>query len=216
MTELIRRSSPEGQVKSGRVKAGRDTVATPDEVLAFWFGCPDDPDYQQPRAAWFRKDPVFDAAIRRRFLATVDAALAGDCEDWTGDARGALAQVIVLDQFPRNLFRNSARAFAGDALACRVAHAALDAGWHEALTPVEQLFLYLPFEHSESLADQERMLALTATWQGHDVLGDFHRYAVLHHDVITRFGRFPHRNAALGRECTPDELDYLAQPGSGF
>ncbi|GHD68369.1 DUF924 family protein [Jeongeupia chitinilytica] len=216
MTSLIRRSSPEGQVKSGRLRAGRDTVATPDEVLAFWFGCPDDPDYRQPRAAWFRKDPVFDAAIRRRFLATVEAALAGHCDDWHTDARRTLALVIVLDQFPRNLFRGTARAFVGDTLACRIAHAAVDAGWHDALSPVEQLFLYLPFEHAESLADQERMLALTADWQGHDVLGDFHRYAVLHHEVIARFGRFPHRNDVLGRACTPDELDYLAQPGAGF
>ncbi|BCL75893.1 membrane protein [Jeongeupia sp. HS-3] len=216
MTELIRRFSPEGQVKSGRVKSGRDTVATPDEVLAFWFGCPDDPDYHQPRTAWFRKDAVFDAAIRRRFLATVEAALAGRCSDWALDTRGALALVIVLDQFPRNLFRGSAAAFAGDPLARQTADAVVSKGWHLALAPVEQLFVYLPFEHAESLADQEKMIALTENWQGHDVLGEFHRYAVLHHDVIARFGRFPHRNAVLGRESTPDELDYLARPGAGF
>ncbi|AOY02224.1 hypothetical protein BJP62_05825 [Jeongeupia sp. USM3] len=185
-------------------------------MLAFWFGCPDDPDYLQPRTAWFNKDPVFDAAIRRRFLATVEAALTGDCDDWASDAHGTLALLIVLDQFPRNLFRGSASAFAGDEIACRLAHAALDAGWHQTLSPVEQLFLFLPLEHSESLADQERMVSLTEQWQGDDVLGEFHRYAVLHHEVIARFGRFPHRNEALGRAHTADEADYLAQPGSGF
>jgi uncharacterized protein (DUF924 family) len=194
-------------------------VAAPAEILAFWFGAPDDPAFGQPRGAWFRKDAEFDATIRSRFLACVEAALAGQLADWANDREGLLALLILLDQFPRNLFRGEARAFAGDAQARALAEKAVAAGWDKALSAGEKLFVYLPFEHSEALADQQRSLelfaALAAEHPGTATDG-YADYARRHYDVIARFGRFPHRNAALGRASTPDEAAYLAQPGSGF
>lgn len=191
--------------------------ATAAEILAFWFGPPDGPGYGQPRSEWFRKDEAFDASIRQRFLARVNAALAGQLAPWASDRQGMLALLILLDQFPRNLFRNEARAFAGDAQARQLADTALAEGRDQAMTAVEKLFVYLPFEHSEALADQERSLALfSALAAEHPGCEGFLDYARRHHAVITRFGRFPHRNAALGRPSTPEEAIYLAQPGSGF
>lgn len=187
------------------------------EILDFWFLPPGAPGHGQFRGEWFRKDAAFDDAIRRRFLPAVEAALAGGLADWEAAPRDALALLLVLDQFPRNLFRGEARAFAGDARARRVADAMLARGWDRAMNGVERLFVYLPFEHGEALADQERALglfgALAAEQPGFDGTLD---YARRHHAVIARFGRFPHRNAALGRESTAAEADYLAQPGSGF
>ena len=188
-----------------------------DDVLAFWFGPPDAADYGQARAAWFRKDDAFDAQIRARFLAEVEAAIAGQLGDWAANPPGALALFILLDQFPRNLFRNTARAFAGDAIALALAERVVEQGWDRKLLPVERVFVYLPFEHSESLADQERSIALfTALADEHPETASYLDYARRHRDVIVRFGRFPHRNAALGRTSSAAETDYLAQPGSGF
>lgn len=187
------------------------------EILAFWFGRPGEPGYGQPRAEWFRKDAGFDAEIRSRFLPAVEAALAGQLAAWGDDQQGLLALLILLDQFPRNLFRGEARAFVGDPPARRLAERALDRGWDKGLSAVEKLFVYLPFEHSEALADQERSVALfSALAAGHPGCEGFLDYAHRHHEVIARFGRFPHRNAALGRPSTPEETSYLAQPGSGF
>jgi uncharacterized protein (DUF924 family) len=189
----------------------------PAEVLAFWFGRPGEPGYGSPRAAWFRKDEAFDAAIRARFLPGVEAALAGQLAGWAERPQDLLALLILLDQFPRNLFRGAAKAFAGDQQARQLAEKALAKEWDKGLSAVEKLFIYLPFEHSEALADQERSLALfTALAAGHAGCEGFLDYARRHHEVIARFGRFPHRNAALGRPSTPEETSYLAQPGSGF
>jgi uncharacterized protein (DUF924 family) len=189
----------------------------PADILAFWFGRPGEPGYGQPRGEWFRKDAGFDAEIRRRFLAAVEAALAGELNAWADDRQAALALLILLDQFPRNLFRGEARAFAGDPQARSLAESALAKGWDKDLSAVEKLFVYLPFEHSEALADQERSVALfSALAAGHPGCEGFLDYAHRHHEVIARFGRFPHRNAALGRPSTPEETSYLAQPGSGF
>ena len=188
-----------------------------DEVLAFWFGAPDDTGYGKPRQAWFRKDDGFDAQIRARFLGEVEAAIAGQRNDRADGPRGALALLILLDQFPRNLFRNDARAFSGDALALELAGRAVEQGWDRDCLPVQRAFVYLPFEHSEALANQERSIALfTALGAEHPELAPYVDFAHRHHEVIVRFGRFPHRNAALGRPSTAAELDYLAQPGSGF
>jgi uncharacterized protein (DUF924 family) len=187
------------------------------DVLAFWFGHPDEPGRGKPRSEWFRKDSAFDAEIRTRFMANVEAALAGQLDDWAATPQGLLALLILLDQFPRNLFRGEARAFAGDAQALSLAGTALAKGWDKNLTAVEKLFVYLPFEHSEALADQECSLALFAALAAGAPGNDgFLDYARRHHEVIARFGRFPHRNAALGRASTPEEATYLAQPGSGF
>lgn len=192
-------------------------MATAADILAFWFGRPGEPGHGQPRNEWFRKDAAFDDAIRDRFLPDVEAALAGRLADWADNPQGLLALVILLDQFPRNLFRGTARMFAGDAEARQLAERALAQGWDKDMSAVERVFVYLPLEHSEALADQERSVALFAALAAEHPGNDgFLDYAWRHHDVIARFGRFPHRNAALGRPSTPEETTYLAQPGSGF
>jgi len=188
-----------------------------DDVLAFWFGAQGESAYGQARPAWFRKDDAFDAEIRTRFLTEVEAAIAGQRGDWAANPPGALALLILLDQFPRNLFRNTARAFAGDAAALGLAGQIVEQAWDLAFLPVQRTFVYLPFEHSESLADQERSIALfTALAKDHPETAPYLDYAHRHQEVIARFGRFPHRNAALGRASTTAEADYLTQPGSGF
>ncbi|KAB2844100.1 MAG: DUF924 domain-containing protein [Burkholderiales bacterium] len=186
-------------------------------VLDFWFGVPGSPEHGKPRECWFRKDADFDAAIRARFGSVVSEALAGGLVDWAGDPRSALALLVLLDQFPRNLFRLSAEAFAGDARARVLAREIVAARWDGGLAPVERVFVYLPFEHSEDGADQDRAVALFAALaQAQSGFAGFLDYAERHREVIRRFGRFPHRNAALGRASTPAEALYLAQPGSGF
>jgi uncharacterized protein (DUF924 family) len=198
-------------------RGGLMNAATAAEILAFWFGRPGEAGYGQPRGEWFRKDEGFDAQIRSRFLPIVEAALAGRLAAWADEAQGLRALLIVLDQFPRNLFRGDARAFAGDAQALQLAVTAVGKGWDAPLLAVEKVFVYLPFEHSEALADQERSLTLFAALAAeHPGCDGFLDYARRHHEVIARFGRFPHRNAALGRLSTPAEAGYLAEPGSGF
>jgi uncharacterized protein (DUF924 family) len=174
----------------------------PTDVVSFWQAAGSE--------KWFSKDEALDAAIRARFLATYEAAAAGDLAHWERTAEGALALVIVLDQFPRNMFRASARTYAADPLARAVADRALARGFDHAVPADLRTFFYLPFTHSEAVADQERCVAL------YRALGDAEslRYAEDHADIIRRFGRFPHRNAALGRETTPDEQAFLA--GGGF
>lgn len=178
------------------------------KVLEFWFG-------QGPKA-WFDKDHSFDEGIRDRFLTLWETAHAGRLDAWTDAPGSCLALVIVLDQFPRNMFRGSARAFASDSRARATARLLIDRGWDRALTPHERMFAYLPFEHSESFADQERSLALMNEIAVHPETADMPRWAKAHLDIIRRFGRFPHRNAALGRESTAEEIEFLRQPGSGF
>lgn len=186
---------------------------SPHEVLDFWFGAA--PRVQ--RAEWFRKDAAFDAAIRARFGATIEAALAGALTDWDAVPQGALARIVVLDQFTRNAFRDTARAFAGDALALAAARALVERGDDRRLDPLERVFAYLPFEHAEDGAMQARSLALFgALAREVPALAGFEDYARRHAVVIERFGRFPHRNTALGRTSTADEAAYLAQPGAGF
>ena len=188
-----------------------------EDILSFWFLPADASGHGLPRVEWFRKDAVFDKEIRSRFLPDVEAALNDELDDWAETPRGALALLILLDQFTRNLFRGEARCFAGDAQALRVAETVIAKGWDQAMNAVERTFVYLPFEHSEALADQERSLALFgALATNAPTAAGFLDYAQRHHEVIVRFGRFPHRNAALGRVSTPEEKDYLAQPGSGF
>ncbi|RVT52619.1 DUF924 family protein [Rubrivivax albus] len=185
------------------------------EVLAFWFGAPP----LAVRAEWFRKDPAFDEAIRARFGALVDDAIDGRLPalDPSAGPDAVLARLMLLDQFPRNLFRGQARAFAGDPLARTLALSLIDSGAEHALHPLQRWFVYLPLEHAEDLALQDRSVALFAALAaeapGFDSALD---YAERHRDVIRRFGRFPHRNAALGRVSTADEEAYLATPGSGF
>ena len=182
------------------------------DVLAFWFGEPPGPS----RREWFVKDAGFDAEIRRRFGELHRHAVARQLEDWRAAPRTMLALVVVLDQFSRNLHRDDARAFAADAHALECARQAVGRGDDRGMLPVERQFLYLPFEHSESLEDQDRALELMGALDAFAPTRDASEWARRHRVVIARFGRFPHRNAALGRESTAEEREFLAQPGSGF
>jgi uncharacterized protein (DUF924 family) len=177
------------------------------EVLEFWF----DPALEAAarNRRWFAKDAAFDNEIRRRFLALYEAGAAGRLVSWQRSARAGLALVIVLDQFPRNMFRGEARAFAADGLARDAARALLPRLGE--LSPDERLFACLPFEHSESLSDQILSCELLTP-----LGGELLRYAERHREIIERFGRFPHRNAALGRASTAEEIEFLKLPGSGF
>ena len=190
------------------------------EVLVFWFGPADDPGHGQPRSTWFVKNPAFDAEIQRRFGALIEQALVGGIDDWLTqplDALPALARLIVLDQFTRNVFRGTARAFAGDAAALHTARALVATGADRSLTSVQRLFVYLPFEHAEDVSHQRTALQLMQQLAHDDpARADLVEWAQRHHDVVARFGRFPHRNAALGRASTPEEAAYLLTPGSGF
>jgi uncharacterized protein (DUF924 family) len=187
-----------------------------DDILAFWF----EGDRHTFRERWFRPDPAFDGMIRERFGALIAPAAAGAHDDWAATPQGALALAILLDQFPRNLYRGTAQAFAADAHARAVARAAVLRDRHDlALTPTERTFLYLPFEHSEEMADQDLSVALYEGLRDdpvHRAPGGTIDHAWRHWLVIREFGRFPHRNAALGRKGTPAEQAYLARPGAGF
>ncbi|QEL55791.1 DUF924 family protein [Chromobacterium paludis] len=187
-----------------------------DAVLTFWFGGVDEASLGTARGAWFVRDEAFDAAIRRHFGDVCLRLQAGELEMDEGDAKAALAWLIVADQFPRNLFRGEAKAFASDAKACAGAHLALERGLDRQLPPVARVFVYLPFEHSEELADQQRSVQLFEALDAELPGSGYLDYARRHRDVIVEFGRFPHRNAALGRPSTPAEQAYLAQPGAGF
>jgi len=187
------------------------------EVLDFWFGPPDAKGRLATREAWFHKDPAFDATIRDRFGDLIDAALRGELDTWEADPRSALALLIVLDQFTRNTRRDSAGAFAGDAQALGIARRMVAAGQDRPLPGVMRQFLYLPYEHSESLADQDEALRLFAQLgRDHPELAGLLQWAQKHQVIVARFGRFPHRNALLGRASTDAELEFLKQPGSGF
>ncbi len=197
--------------------------ALPDEaraVLDFWFGPPDDPAHGEPRRAWFEKNPAFDAEIAARFGALIERALAGGLAHWRTDPLQplpALAQVIVLDQFTRNVFRGSARAFAGDALALASAQALVASGADRQLRGVQRQFAYLPFEHAEDRALQRTAVQLfEQLGRDEPALAGLAEWARRHREIVERFGRFPHRNAALGRPSTSEELAFLQTPGSSF
>src|SRR5262245_35841375 len=175
------------------------------EVLNFWFD-------EIPREAWFRKDELFDRRLLQRFLARhehVAGLLTSDC---VRDAQAAVAAVIALDQFPRNMFRGTPRAFATDAKALAIADRAIESGFDVPLSKDQRTFLYLPFQHAEDPAVQARAIQLMASLQDEEL----DRYAVAHKDIIDRFGRFPHRNVILGRTSTPEETAFLSQPNSSF
>ncbi|MBM3346177.1 MAG: DUF924 domain-containing protein [Betaproteobacteria bacterium] len=191
-----------------------------DDILDFWFGAPDSAEYGRPRAGWFAKDAAFDAQVGTSFREAWELAAAGGLENWRDEARAALALVVLLDQFPRNMFRGEARAFASDARALAVASGMVDRGFDRALRPIERWFVYLPFEHAEDPGMQQRSLELFAGLTGDadsaGAIASAIDYARRHHAIIARFGRFPHRNAVLGRMSTPEEAAFLQQPGSGL
>ncbi|BBL78506.1 membrane protein [Rubrobacter xylanophilus] len=182
-----------------------------EEVLDLWFG--GEPVF---RERWFRKDPAFDAEIRNRFGGLYERAARGELEGWKEEPRSCLALILLLDQFPRNMFRGTARAFATDGKAREAADSALRSGFDRALSPVERLFVYLPFEHSERLEDQRRSVELFGRLAAETGLDQPLEYAERHMEIIERFGRFPHRNEALGRKTTEEETAFLKTPGSSF
>lgn len=188
------------------------------EVLDFWFLPPSDAGHGKQRAEWFRKDDAFDAAVRARFGAAIDQAIAGGLREWDEQGpRGVLARILVLDQFTRNAHRGTPESFAGDQLALQAAQQLVDSGRYLELAPFERTFVYMPFEHAEDARMQERAIELfTELAASHEGFNEGLDYAHRHRGVIARFGRFPHRNEILGRASTPEELDYLSQPGSGF
>ncbi|MHB1188311.1 DUF924 family protein [Thiobacillus sp.] len=196
----------------------------PESVLAFWFGAPGSAVEVAGRQSklWFGKSPANDQAVIERFAATLTAATAGQLDHWAHSPHGRLALVIVLDQFPHHIHRDQPQAFATDPQSLALSLAALESGEDRQLTPIERVFLYLPLEHAESLDIQARSVSLYERL-AHEAAPDeralfdgFLDYARRHRDVVARFGRFPHRNAILGRPSTPDEIEFLKQPGSRF
>jgi uncharacterized protein (DUF924 family) len=175
-------------------------ASNPQAVLAFWRDA--------GPSRWFRKDDAFDRDFRERFLSVHEAAARGALDAWAAMPDGALALCILLDQFPRNAFRGTPRMFSTDHKARAIADVAIDSGFDDAVDDDLRQFFYLPLMHSEDLADQERCVDLTQ-----HLATDSHRYAVMHRDIVRRFGRFPHRNDMLGRASTPDELQFLSAGG---
>jgi uncharacterized protein (DUF924 family) len=175
--------------------------ATPHDVLTFWKNA-------GPKQ-WYAANPRFDEAIRLKFEATHHAAARGEYDAWAETAEGTLALLILLDQFPRNLYRKSGHAFATDPKARAFARAAAERGWHAQVEPQMRQFMLLPFQHSEDLADQDRGLALAEGLDDAEML----KWHKIHRDIIVRFGRFPHRNPMLGRETTEEEQTFLDEGG---
>lgn len=181
-------------------------------LLDFWFGPAGDPEREKHREKWFHATPEFDEALRREFLADYEAAAAGALRSWEASAEGTLALVLLLDQLPRNIFRETPRAYASDAAAREAAERALARGFDQAVPPAWRIFFYMPFHHSENLADQQRSAALFAALpRNPDRRGSLRRYGRPYIEVIARFGRFPHRNAILGRQSTAEEVAFLKE-----
>jgi len=179
--------------------------STPSTILDFWFD-----DAHKPK--WFSKDDIFDARIKADFEATYKAARIGDLSGWMTTPEGALALVIVLDQFPRNMYRDTPKAFETDSAACHAAVMAIEKGFDSRLSKEQRIFLYMPFMHAESLPLQQKALDLFGSLGIEKNM----QYAKAHHDIIAKFGRFPHRNLVLERSTTPEEALFLKQPGSSF
>jgi uncharacterized protein (DUF924 family) len=183
-----------------------------DEILDFWFAHGQEAVYTERRKVWFTKNPSFDQAICTRFQTDYELAAAGELAAWQETTKGCLALILLLDQFPRNMFRGEVQSFATDRQALAVAQHAIAQGFDQELLPIQRMFIYLPFEHSERLEHQHQAVQGMRSLQIEDVTD----YALKHRAVIERFGRFPHRNKILGRSNTPEEEEFLKQPGSSF
>ncbi len=186
------------------------------EVLDFWFGKPEDDDYGKSKKAWFVKNSEFDRQVRSLFLSVYQQAAANQLDEWQSSPDSCLALIIVLDQFPRNMFRNQSQAFATDELALAIAKYAVSHQYDRQLLPVQRWFIYVPFEHSENLADQLTCVNLFLSIKDDPETATTLDYVYRHLEIIKEFGRFPHRNAILGRQSTQEELKFLQQPGSSF
>ncbi|CAE6852234.1 DUF924 family protein [Paraburkholderia domus] len=186
-------------------------------VLDSWFGAPNTPTFGQARKLWFSRDRAFDAMLLERFGTLIDAAREGALDSWTETPLGALALVIVLDQFSRNCYRDTPRAFAADHKALRIAQQMIASGADLLLPTVHhRAFAYLPFEHDETLASQHESLRLFKQLKAEPAGASYYSSAVRHARIIERFGRFPHRNAQLGRQSTAEETAFLKERGSSF
>ena len=200
-------------------------METPDTIREYWFGTAleDAAVTARDRAPlWWSKNPEVDNEIRRRFESWVIKAGSGELDNWASNPQDRLALILLTDQFPRSIYRDSAKAFAFDTKALSLTREGLDGGFDASLRPLEKVFFYLPLEHSESLADQQQSVSLfqklldEASPDQKPTFTEYLDFAVRHRDIISRFGRFPHRNKALERISTPEELSFLQQPGSGF
>lgn len=185
-------------------------------ILEFWFGHFDEPGYGKPKAVWFSKKPEFDQELASRFLQDYQKAAAGYLDDWLDLPQSCLALILLLDQFPRNMFRGTPQAFATDWEALSAAHHAVAQGYDRELLPVQRWFIYLPFEHSENLEHQRRCVQLFQQLSHDPESAAAIASAFRHQEIIERFGRFPHRNSILGRTSTAEEKEFLKQPGSMF
>ncbi|MDJ0728338.1 MAG: DUF924 family protein [Prochloraceae cyanobacterium] len=186
------------------------------EILSFWFGQPEAANFGKSRKIWFAKNEEFDREIRSRFLTTYQQAVKKELDLWQNYPQNCLALIIVLDQFPRNMFRNTPQAFATDDLALKFAKNAVDRSFDRELLPVQRWFMYLPFEHSENLESQKRSLELFNCLENNSENKQAIASAQRHYKIIEQFGRFPHRNQILGRESTAAEIEFLKTPGSSF
>jgi uncharacterized protein (DUF924 family) len=193
-----------------------DEAGSPDaaRVLRFWFGEP--PEYGTRLKRWFDKDPEFDRRVGELFSTLHGRLAAGENKQWLGQRADCLAYVLATDQFPRHIFRGQGAAFATDPLALAAARSAVEKRFDDSLSAVERMFLYLPFQHSESLQDQIVSCRLVEPLASFAETSDVPRYALAHREIVQRFGRFPHRNSALARPSTAEELEFLKQPGSSF
>lgn len=196
-------------------------MSRPQEILSFWFG--NDPaDLLQKAEQWWKKDPVFDLLIKQSFEADLIQAVQGSLDEWRKSARDCLAYIILVDQYSRNIYRDTFQMFAQDPLALSASLEGQDRGLDQELSEVERWFFYMPMMHSEDLPVQQlsvqtfRRLANESSPDFKPSLENCHKFAVKHFEIIKRFGRFPHRNKILGRESTPVELEFLKQPGSSF
>ncbi|MCW6049476.1 DUF924 domain-containing protein [Lyngbya sp. CCAP 1446/10] len=186
------------------------------EVLDFWFGRSNSPEFGKVQNKWFKKDANFDAEILTNFLPQYELAASGQLDSWQDSPENCLALIILLDQFPRNMFRATPQAFATDSKALASAEYAVNNNFDRELLQVQKWFMYLPFEHSENLEHQQKSVELFRQLSGEPDSGSVIDFAVRHFKIIERFGRFPHRNQILGRETTLAEAEFLRQPGSGF
>jgi uncharacterized protein (DUF924 family) len=199
-------------------------ITTPDAVLDFWFGAPGSAAEvaARQRTLWFAKSAANDQIVAERFAETLVAAGRGELDDWAATPRGRLALIVVLDQFPHHIHRDHGQSFAYDALSLALAMEMIERGEDAHVTPIERVFVYLPLEHAESMAMQDWSVALYETLADEAAAAErqlfdgFLDYARKHRDVVARFGRFPHRNELLGRPSTPEEIEFLKQPGSRF
>ena len=186
------------------------------EVLDFWFGRSHSPEFGKVQNKWFKKDADFDAEILTNFLPQYELAASGQLDSWQDSPENCLALIILLDQFPRNMFRETPQAFATDSKALATAEYAVNNNFDRELLQVQKWFIYLPFEHSENVENQQKSVELFRQLSGETDSDSVIDFAIRHLKIIERFGRFPHRNQILGRETTPEEAEFLKQPGSRF